>query len=515
MNKLGIIRTAVVLTITAMTSLGFCSCSDKYESGLPKKVTFNESQLLDKIKGGWAAQTIGVAYGGPTEFRYKEQMIPDSVVIPWGDPDYVKNWMNSFPGLFDDIYMDLTFMEVYNRYGLDAPIDSLASAFAHAGYMLWEANQTARYNILNGIRPPQSGYWRNNPHANDIDFQIEADFAGLLSPGMPNTAAVFCDSVGHIMNYGDGWYGGVYMAAMYSLAYVCDSVEFVVKEALKCIPDSSRYYNVISDVINAYDENPEDWTYAWQMCADRWHNEPACPTGVMQPYNIDAALNSAYVVIGLLYGKGDFGKTLEIATRCGQDSDCNPASAGGILGTMLGYSNIPEEWLKPLQEAEDIKFAFTSSTLNDTYKMNFEQAIEVIKRNGGKVSGDEITIKCQEPKAVKFEQAFDGLHALDRVWSGHNLTEKPFEGATKGNAILFTGAVEKDNGTGYVAEIEVKLDGEIVDTVKMPAAFQCRKNDIYWNYDLDGKEHKIEMKLLNPEKDTNVVIYSIVYLTKD
>ncbi|MGB7295503.1 MAG: hypothetical protein WBC70_07925 [Candidatus Aminicenantales bacterium] len=52
-----------------------------------------------------------------------------------------------------------------------------------------------RYNILNGFAPPQSGHWLNNPHADDIDFQIEADFAGLMSPGMPNSAALICDEV--------------------------------------------------------------------------------------------------------------------------------------------------------------------------------------------------------------------------------------------------------------------------------------------------------------------------------
>src|SRR5678815_2941719 len=65
--------------------------------------------------------------------------------------------------------MDLTFVDVFEKYGLDAPVDSFANAFAHAGYMLWHANQAGRYNILHGIKAPQSGYWKNNPHADCID----------------------------------------------------------------------------------------------------------------------------------------------------------------------------------------------------------------------------------------------------------------------------------------------------------------------------------------------------------
>ena len=68
-----------------------------------------------------------------------------------------------------------------------------------------------RYNIFHGIAAPKSGHWINNPHADCIDYQIESDFAGLMCPGMPNTASQISDKIGHIMNYGDGWYGGVYM----------------------------------------------------------------------------------------------------------------------------------------------------------------------------------------------------------------------------------------------------------------------------------------------------------------
>ena len=63
-------------------------------------------------------------------------------------------------------------------------------------------------------------------------------------------------------------------------------------------------------------------------------------------FNIDAVLNSAYIIIGLLYGEGDFGKTIDISTRCGHDSDCNPASSGGILATIIGYDALPEYWKK-------------------------------------------------------------------------------------------------------------------------------------------------------------------------
>ena len=79
-------------------------------------------------------------------------MIQEYTPIPWPE-HYIKWWYENTPGLYDDVYMDLTFVEVFDRLGIDAPVDSLAAAFANAGYVLWHANQAARYNILNGIRP--------------------------------------------------------------------------------------------------------------------------------------------------------------------------------------------------------------------------------------------------------------------------------------------------------------------------------------------------------------------------
>lgn len=223
-----------------------------------QKVTISPYELMDKIKGGWAGQTIGVTYGAPIEFRYMGKMMNDYQEIKWYD-GLLKKVMTEEPGVYDDLYLDISFVEVFDKEGLDAPVSSHAKSIANAGYMLWHANQAARYNILNGIVPPASGHWLNNPHADCIDFQIEADFAGLMSPLMPNTATEICDRIGHIMNYGDGWYGGVYVSAMYTLAFNSYDVNYIVEEALKTIPEDTKYHECISDVIRWHKQYPEDW----------------------------------------------------------------------------------------------------------------------------------------------------------------------------------------------------------------------------------------------------------------
>ena len=180
----------------------------------------------------------------------------------------------------------------------------------------------------------------------------------------------------------------------------------------------------MSDVIGWHKENPTNWRATWRLCQKKWATIDLCPDGANTDFNIDALINSAYVIIGLLYGEGDFGKTIDIATRCGQDSDCNPASAAGILGTAIGYSNIPEEWIEPLKIAEDIKFAYTNSSLKDCYRMSYDHALKMICNEGGKESKKAVKINRQSPEAVRYEESFPDLAVAGRVDIGKDLSQE-------------------------------------------------------------------------------------------
>lgn len=497
---------AVALVATVTTG---CSRSHTTHT-IPDEYTLSKDTLLDKIKGGWAGQTIGCSYGGPTEFVYRGTMIQDYVPVTW-EKGCVKRLFERWPSLYDDIYMDLTFVKVFDRIGLDAPADSFAVAFANAGYHLWHANQAARYNILHGIMPPQSGHWLNNPHADDIDYQIEADYAGLMCPGMPNSASEISDKIGHIMNYGDGWYGGVYVGAMYALAFISDDIAFIAEEALKTIPQESNFYKCMADVIAWHKRYPDDWKQTWFECERKYTSETGCPEGVFAPLDIDASINCAYVLIGLLYGDGDFGKTLDISTRCGQDSDCNPATAGGILATMLGYSNIPPYWLDNLKEAEDMDFAYTDMSLNDTYTMSYNQALQMIRRNGGETEGDNVTIRCQKPVPVAYEKSFDGIWPIEKRGIHRNMPDVG-EIEIDGTGAAFSGYVQSPD-PDYVAQVEMYIDGALAETAELPALYRTRRVDLFWKYLLPKGKHTFTFKWLNPDgkstvRFTDAIIYT-------
>jgi hypothetical protein len=482
------------------------------------EVTISTAELMDKIKGGWAGQTIGVCYGAPTEFWYQSQMIPDSVQMELTG-ELLKSLFNN-----DDIYMDAKFLEVIGRLGLDAPADSFAMAFAHAGFGLAHANRAARHNIYTGIMPPESGHWRNSMHSDDIDFQIEADFAGLTSAGVVDAAMEMADKVGHIMNYGDGWYSGACVAAMYSLAFIYEDVNTIVHEALKLFPHESKFYQAMNDVIQWHQQYPDDWTKTWQEIEDcDWSFALHCPGSIYSTFNIDANVNMAYVIVGLLYGEGDFFKSMDISMRCGQDSDCNPSTVAGILGALMGYDKIPVKWRDAYEEIEGETLNHTSVSLNDCYDICYEFSIENIVKYGGKVDGDMITIEYQKPKTLPLEVAYPGIFPKDELIIKKSIRDV--------NVIEFsgTGIVVMSDGSGsppapylrslqgfedYVAEIEVSIDGKKSGVRKLPFNPHYRALEIYFNLELPKGNHTLELNWINPVDELDIPV-SMCFIFSD
>jgi hypothetical protein len=523
-----------ILFVTAILLTSFVACKQK-ESGSKAELTentFTAEQLKDKIKGGWAGQTIGVVYGAPVEFKYQGSIIPDYQNIPWRE-GYVKYWWDKKPGLFDDIYTDLNFVEVFEKYGLDVSMDTIANHWASTPYHLAHANQASRYNILNGIMPPKSGYWKNNPHADDLDFQIEADFIGLMTPGMMNSATGIADRVGHIMNSGDGYYGGVYVSALYSLAFVSNDVNEIVEQAIKTIPEGTKFNECIADVIKWHKKFPDDWQATWFELQKKWNNDVGCPKGVFLSFDIDAKINSAYVTIALLYGKGNFTKSIDIAARCGQDADCNPATVGGVLGVMLGYSKIPAFWLKPLQEIEALDFEGTDMSLAKAYDMSFRHATEMIKLEGGTVDGEKIVIPSKDPVPVAFEQNFEKTYPTFRDRFDKSFTDELSYDFT-GNGYIFYGNLVKNTKIDinyidrvskrvgsevfglaepddpYVAELDIYIDGKLEEHVKMPMKNTSRRLEPAWKYQLNEGNHNVKLKWMNPKPGYEIRINDIM-----
>lgn len=471
------------------------------QAGGATHLSLSRSELRNKIRGGWAGQMIGVAFGAPTEFRWKGAII--DAELPW-KPGMLANTLQQ-----DDLYVEMTFAKVMDDLGLNATSRDYGRAFKDSQYSLWHANAAARRALNQGIQAPWSGHPRYNFHANDIDFQIEADFIGLMCPGLPQTANRLCDRVGRVMNYGDGLYGGMFVGGMYAAAFFENDPRKVVEAGRASIPAKSAYGLLLQDLLDWSAQHPNDWRKVWQMVQEKWDRDDPCPRGAMDPYNIDAKLNGAYIAFGLLYGGGDFRRTLEISTRCGQDSDCNPSSAAGVLGVVLGYQRIPEQFKAELPAIQEKKFDFTVYSFTDIVASTERRALQAIRDAGGKVTDQEVIVKLQLPKPPRLEQWNPGI-PLQRIRAGENgwafigdwqagATAKTIQGAGgeatlrfNGVAVAILGPMSENGGRA-----EVFLDGkkqkQLLEAYVPP---RTRDNVLWSAYGLKPGDHTLRLVTL-------------------
>jgi hypothetical protein len=196
---------------------------------------------------------------------------------------------------------------------------------------------------------------------------------------------------------------------------------------------------------------------------------------------------------------------MEISTRCGQDSDCNPSSAAGVLGVMLGYKLIPEQFKSAIPSLADKKFSYTDYSYNDIVRSTESRALKVIEKAGGKVTDDEVIVKTQQPKAPKLEQWSPGvperrIAVTDAAFSfigdwAENRGAKVSR--AKGNemilkfngvAVALLGPLSQDGGRA-----EVFLDGRKVgegDSYIVPNTH----DNVLWNvYDLKNGPHTLRL----------------------
>ncbi len=394
-------RTIILILLVGVV---LCVCSP---AGFAKEKVrrLSVDEYVDKMKAGWVGQMAGVGWGGPTEFKWKGAIIPEDKMPVW-KPEMI-NQFNQ-----DDIYVEMTFMRTLELYGLDVSIRQAGIDFANSGYRLWHANRAGRDNLRSGIAPPDSGHPKFNNHADDIDYQIEADYAGLIAPGMPNLAIELGEKFGRLMNYGDGLYGGQFVGGMYAEAFFETDMHKIIDAGLACIPTETQFDECIRDVLKWHKKNPDDWQKTWELIEAKYQDNPdyrkaSCDKG---DFNIDAKINAAYIVMGLLYGEGDMDKTIIISTRCGQVSDCNPANSGGVLATTIGFSKLPDKFKSALNP--EGKFSHTPYNFPTLIKVSEQIVRQAVKRSGGRIektaAGKEVlVIPVKKPKPSNFEQCWE------------------------------------------------------------------------------------------------------------
>jgi hypothetical protein len=228
---------------------------------------------------------------------------------------------------------------------------------------------------------------------------------------MPNLAIELGEKFGRLMNYGDGMYAGQFIGAMYAEAFFEDDPVKIVDAGLKCIPIGSQYAEAVRDVLAWYRQYPDDWTRTWTEVDAKYHRNPTYRrfSSGNDKFNIDAKINGAYVVIGLLYGGRDPDRTIVTATRCGQDSDCNPSSAAGVLFTTIGMSKLPERFVAALDK--EPKFSHTEYNFTRLLEVCEALARQAVVLSGGRIErgadgAEVLVIPIVAPKPSKLQPSW-------------------------------------------------------------------------------------------------------------
>jgi hypothetical protein len=169
--------TSFVVIVLVLSVLVSDRVARAAEAAAYRRLSLNE--YVDKMKAGWVGQMAGVGWGGPTEFKWCGKIVPEDKM-----PEWKPEMINQFGQ--DDIYVEMTFLRTLELYGFSVSSRQAGIDFANTGFSLWHANKAGRTLLREGVAPHDSGHPQFNKHADDIDYQIEADYSGLIAPGMAN-----------------------------------------------------------------------------------------------------------------------------------------------------------------------------------------------------------------------------------------------------------------------------------------------------------------------------------------
>ena len=201
------------------------------------------------------------------------------------------------------------------------------------------AERVAFRNFVMGYNPPESAIYKN-PYREWIGAQIRGDYFGYINPGNPELAAEMAwrdASISHIKN---GIYGEMFAAAMIAEAAVCDDIREIVESGLGQIPATSRLTEDVKSVLAMYDDGKSvDDCFAF--IHEKWNeytDHGWCHT----------ISNAMIVTAALIYGGGDYTRSIGLAVQTGFDTDCNGATVGSVLGMRNGFAALPSEWYEPI-----------------------------------------------------------------------------------------------------------------------------------------------------------------------
>ncbi|MHA1381037.1 MAG: ADP-ribosylglycohydrolase family protein [Candidatus Helarchaeota archaeon] len=351
---------------------------------MTKKI-LEDSDYFDKVYGGFYGKCIGSYFGIPLEIRPYVYIQKKYGEINYYVKIYKKGIIN------DDEMYEIVGLMALEKFGINLTSKNIAEMWLQELYTnMYTAEKAAFNNLKNGIFPPKSSI-QNNLYYDFIGGQMKGEIWGLITPGNPDLAERYSRMDAEVAHYGEGVLGEIFISRIISAAFIESNPKKLIDIASKTIPKNSLYMNFIKYSIDLYKKYP-NWRDARRKLIDFWKNEirndliqkstiPKRRVMLKLPaiHQIHVLPNIGLIIIALLYGKGDFGRSICIAGMAAYDTDCNCGNVGAIIGTAIGESNIPKKWKKPINDDFKTKLrSFKGSKISEISKRIFKIGKQII-----------------------------------------------------------------------------------------------------------------------------------------
>lgn len=344
--------------------------------------------LENKIHGAWIGRICGCMLGKTVEGIRTDELIPflketgnypmhryilvsdlnEEILNKYKYPFVSRCYADAIDGMpvDDDTNYTVLYQEIIEKYGKDfTPFDVSRAWLAYQPKDAYcTAERVAFCNFVKGYAPPDSAVYKN-PYREWIGAQIRADYFGYINPGNPELAAEMAWRDASISHTKNGIYGEMFVAAMLAIAAQTNNIKEIILGGLAEIPHTSRLYEEIMCVLNDFENGISqcECFNSIHKKYDEYNSHGWCHT----------ISNAMIVAASLLYGEGNYGKSICMAVETGFDTDCNGATVGSILGMANGIKSIPEYWSKPINDTLHTSiFGIDTVKISDRVKLTKE-----------------------------------------------------------------------------------------------------------------------------------------------
>ena len=329
----------------------------KLSKGTNKRLwtTLDEDVYREKLMGAMLGRFAGCILGAPIEFVNLEHV--EKYLKSIGDAfppvdyisqsehtyssrymyskyyDYTRYGMNGVP-CDDDITYTILGLLIAEDCGLNFDVHDIGKSWLKYLPMACTAEDVALQNLKKGISADKAGDI-DNPYVQWIGADIRSDPWGYIAPAYPYKAAEMAYHDAYISHRRNGIYGEMFFSAAISAAFAVDNAVDAYKIALDYIPENCKMAEEMRWALDI-SKNIKDYKDAKIAVAERY-------SGMSGVHTIN---NACFTLWGTIIGENDVTKVLSQTVAMGLDNDCTTATAGSIVGAIVGKQGIPEYWYK-------------------------------------------------------------------------------------------------------------------------------------------------------------------------